>query len=97
MNFSPNIFKKSQIVFYCIFVPKNEYFKFYDELSKLALEEYPKTILPSYYRGRYLEETGNYEKAMHIYRSAYNMNEVIGLKKDYLLELADKIQEELNY
>ena len=79
------------------YIEENEYFKFYDELSKLALEEYPQTILPSYYRGRYLEETGNYEKAMHIYRSAYNMNEVIGLKKDYLLELADKIQEELNY
>ena len=79
------------------YIEENEYFKFYDELSKLAFEEYPKTILPSYYRGRYLEETGNYEKAMHIYRSAYTMNEVIGLKKDYLLELADKIQEELNY
>ena len=79
------------------YIEENEYFKFYDELSKLAFEEYPKTILPSYYKGRYLEETGNYEKAMHIYRSAYNMNEVIGLKKDYLLELADKIQEELNY
>lgn len=79
------------------YIEENEYFKFYDELSKLAFEEYPKTILPSYYKGRYLEETGNYEKAMHIYRSAYIMNEVIGLKKDYLLELADKIQEELNY
>tara|TARA_B100001939_G_scaffold84556_2_gene72214 strand:+ start:4599 stop:5777 length:1179 start_codon:yes stop_codon:yes gene_type:complete len=79
------------------YIEENEYFKFYDELSKLAFEEYPKTILPSYYKGRYLEETGNYEKAMHIYRSAYIMNEVVGLKKDYLLELADKIQEELNY
>ena len=79
------------------YIEEKEYFKFYDDLSKLAFEEYPKTILPSYYRGRFLEETGNYEKAMHIYRSAYTMNEVVGLTKDYLLELANKIQEELNY
>ena len=34
---------------------------------------------------------------MHLYRSAYNMNEVEGLTKDYLIELADRIKEDFNF
>ena len=47
--------------------------------------------------GRFYEESGNPEKAMLIYRSAYNMNEVEGLTKEYLLELADRINQNFNY
>jgi hypothetical protein len=79
------------------FIEENEYFELYENLSKLAFEEYPGTILPSYYKGRFYEETGNPEKAMHLYRSAYNMNEVEGLTKDYLIELADRIKEDFNF
>ena len=79
------------------FIEENEYFELYENLSKLAFEEYPGTILPSYYKGRFFEETGNPEKAMHLYRSAYNMNEVEGLTKDYLIELADRIKEDFNF
>mgnify|MGYP001163683774 FL=1 len=79
------------------YIEENEYFDLYDNLSKLAFEEYPETILPSYYKGRFFEETGNPQKAMHIYRSSYNMNEVEGLTKDYLLELAERIKEDFNY
>jgi len=79
------------------FIEENEYFELYENLSKLAFEEYPATILPSYYKGRFYEETGNPEKAMHLYRSAYNMNEVEGLTKDYLIELADRIKEDFNF
>ena len=79
------------------FIEENEFFNLYDELSELAKKEYPGTILPSYYKGRFIEETGDPEKAMHIYRSAYNMNEVKGLTKEYLLELAERIKEDFNY
>ncbi|MDA9706770.1 alpha/beta hydrolase-fold protein [Bacteroidota bacterium] len=79
------------------FIEENEFFNLYDELSELAKQEYPGTILPSYYKGRFIEETGDPEKAMHIYRSAYNMNEVKGLTKEYLLELAERIKEDFNY
>ena len=65
--------------------------------SKYANEFYSGTILPSYYKGRFYEETGDPERAMKIYRSAYNMNEVQGLTKDYLLELADRIQDDFNF
>ena len=79
------------------FIEENEFFNLYDELSELAKEEYPGTILPSYYKGRFIEETGDPKKAMYIYRSAYNMKEVKGLTKEYLLELAERIKEDFNY
>ena len=79
------------------YIEEYERYDLYDELSKLAKEEYPETILPSYYKGRFFEETGNAKKAMNIYRSAYNMKEVQGLTKEYLLELAERIKEDFNY
>ena len=79
------------------FIEENEFFNLYDELSELAKQEYPGTILPSYYKGRFVEETGDPKKAMYIYRSAYNMKEVKGLTKEYLLELAERIKEDFNY
>tara|TARA_S200000501_G_scaffold216299_1_gene203008 strand:+ start:6835 stop:8013 length:1179 start_codon:yes stop_codon:yes gene_type:complete len=79
------------------YIESFEQFGLFDELSKLAQLEYPETILPSYYKGRFFEEKGNPEKAMHIYRSAYNMNEVEGLSKEYLLKLADQINDNLKF
>ena len=79
------------------YIESFEQFGLFDELSKLAQLEYPGTILPSYYKGRFFEEKGNPEKAMHIYRSAYNMNEVEGLSKEYLLKLADRIKDNFNF
>ena len=79
------------------YIESKEQFNYYDELSKYANEFYSGTILPSYYKGRFYEETGDPERAMKIYRSAYNMNEVQGLTKDYLLELADRIQDDFNF
>ena len=79
------------------YIEENEFFNLYNELSELAKQEYPGTILPSYYKGRFIEETGDPKKAMYIYRSAYNMKEVKGLTKEYLLELAERIKEDFNY
>ena len=79
------------------YIEENEFYDLYNELSQLAKQEYPGTILPSYYRGRFIEETGDPKKAMYIYRSAYNMREVKGLTKEYLLELANRIEEDFNY
>ena len=79
------------------YIEENEFYDLYNELSQIAKQEYPVTILPSYYRGRFIEETGDPKKAMYIYRSAYNMREVKGLTKEYLLELANRIEEDFNY
>ena len=79
------------------FIESKGQFNFYEDLSKYSNEFYSGTILPSYYMGRYYEENGEPERAMKIYRSAYNMNEVQGLTKDYLLELADRIQDDFDF
>ena len=79
------------------YIEENEFFNLYNDLSELAKQEHPGTVLASYYKGRFMEETGDPEKAMYIYRSAYNMIEVEGLTKEYLLQLAESIKEDFNY
>ena len=74
-----------------------EKFHFFKDLAKLASKRYNETILPSYYMGRFYEETGEPKKAMHIYRSAYNMDDVSGITKEDLLIKADKIANEHGY
>jgi hypothetical protein len=79
------------------YIDEKEKFHFFKDLAKLATSKYRETILPSYYMGRFYEETGDTEKAMHIYRSAYNMEDVAGITKEYLLQKADEIAEKYGY
>lgn len=79
------------------YIDEKEKFHFFKDLAKLATSKYRETILPSYYMGRFYEETGDAEKAMHIYRSAYNMEDVAGITKEYLLQKADEIAEKYGY
>ena len=79
------------------YIESFELYELYDDLSKLANEEHPGTIISSYYKGRFYEENGQFEKAMQIYRSSSVMDEVYGfLTKDYLLELANQIKSDFN-
>ena len=78
------------------YIEESEQFKYYKDLSKLAIDKYPKTILGSYYMGLYYERTGDAIKAMHIYRSAYTLEDVEGITKDELLERADIISNDFN-
>ena len=79
------------------YIDEKEKFHFFKDLAKLATRKYKETILPSYYMGRFYEETGDAEKAMHIYRSAYNMDDIAGITKEYLLQKADEIAEKYGY
>ena len=79
------------------YIDEKEKFYFFKDLAKLATRKYRETILPSYYMGRFYEETGDAEKAMHIYRSAYNMDDIAGITKEYLLQKADEIAEKYGY
>jgi hypothetical protein len=79
------------------YIDEKEKFHFFKDLAKLATSKYRETILPSYYMGRFYEETGDTEKAMHIYRSAYNMEDVAGITKEYLLQKAEEIAEKYGY
>ncbi|HJN54719.1 MAG TPA: alpha/beta hydrolase-fold protein [Flavobacteriaceae bacterium] len=79
------------------YIDDTEKFRFFKDLAKLATNKYKETILPSYYMGRFYEENGDTEKAMHIYRSAYNMDDIAGITKEYLLQRADAIADKYGY
>ena len=79
------------------YIDETEKFNFFKDLAKLDTNKYKETILPSYYMGRFYEENGNPEKAMHIYRSAYNMDDIAGITKEYLLQRADAIADRYGY
>ena len=79
------------------YIESFEMYELYHDLSEIANEEYPETIVSSYYKGRFFEETGQFEKAMYTYKSAYILSEVKGFfTKDYLLQLADEIKSDFN-
>tara|TARA_B100000768_G_scaffold28669_1_gene27080 strand:+ start:290 stop:1435 length:1146 start_codon:yes stop_codon:yes gene_type:complete len=77
-------------------IEETEKFKYYEDLSILAIEKYPKTILGSYFMGLYHERKGDLRKAMHTYRSAYTLEDIEGITKDELLDRADVINQNLN-
>ena len=79
------------------YIESFELYELYNDLSEIANEEYPETIVSSYYKARFYEETGQFEKAMYTYKSAYILSEVKGFfTKDYLLQLADEIKSDFN-
>ena len=78
-------------------IKKKEQWQYYEELGKLAREEYPETLLGNYYLARFYEETGDPKKAMKMYRSAYILDEIGGITKDLMLELADQIKADFGY
>ena len=73
-------------------IKKTEKFEYYEDLGKLARKEYPETLLGHYYLGRFYEETGEPKKAMKTYQSAYILDEIGGITKDQVLELAEQIK-----
>jgi len=78
-------------------IKKKEQWNYYEDLGKLARKEYPDTLLGHYYLGRFYEETGEPKKAMKLYQSAYILDEIGGITKDLVLELADQIKADFGY
>ncbi len=78
-------------------IKKKEMFEFYEPLGKLAREHYPKTLLGNYYLGRFYEETGEPKKALRTYQNAYLLDEIAGVTKDEVLDLADALKEDFGF
>ncbi|OUR91612.1 esterase [Flavobacteriales bacterium 34_180_T64] len=78
-------------------IKKNEKWEYYEALGKIARKSYPDTLLGHYYLGRFYEETGEPKKAMKTYKSAYILDEIGGVTKDLVLELADQIKADFGY
>lgn len=78
-------------------IEKNKLFEQYKELSKLATDELPKTVLGYYFMGRYFEEIGKPKKAMRSYQDAYGLEEAGGITNDLLLDKAEHIKKTFGY
>lgn len=69
----------------------------YKGLSKLAYDNYPETMLGTFFEARYEEETGNPKKAMRIYQNAYGQKKIAFLDTDFMLEKAEAIKRDFGY
>ncbi|WP_304140527.1 alpha/beta hydrolase [Mesoflavibacter zeaxanthinifaciens] len=78
-------------------IKKKEKYNYFEDLGNLARKEYPDTLLGHYYLGRFYEETGKSKKAMKTYQSAYVLQEIGGITKDLVLELAEQIKADFGY
>ncbi|MBT8303706.1 MAG: esterase [Bacteroidia bacterium] len=78
-------------------IEKNEIPEYYQELGKLARRDYPETLLGNYYIARYFEEMGEPKKAYKTYKSAYILDEIAGITKDFMLEMADQLKADFGF
>ena len=76
---------------------KKKNMDYYKDLSKLAKDNYPDTLLSNLYIGRYYESTGNYKKAIKAYQEAFVYDEIDGITKEELLDRAEKLKFENDY
>lgn len=70
---------------------------YYKDLSKLARDNYPNTLLSNLYIGRYYESTGNFRKAIKAYQEAFVYDEIDGITIEELLDRAEKLKFENDY
>ena len=63
------------------------------ELSKLARQEYPDSMISAYYQGMYYEEDGNLKRALNSYQSGLLLEESDYITKDMLLDKIYELQD----
>ncbi len=78
-------------------IEKNELYENYQDLSRLASRDYPETLLGTYYLARYYEEMGEPKKAYRTYKSGYILDEIAGITKDFMLEMAEQIKADFGF
>lgn len=78
-------------------IEKTQKFEYYETLGKMARDEYPKTLLGSYYLARFYEEAGDTKKAMRTYQTGYTFDEIAGITKDDMLQKAEAIKADFGY
>jgi predicted alpha/beta superfamily hydrolase len=71
---------------------KNNAFSEFEQLAGLSKKSYPRSMLSNYHIGMFYEKTGDTKKAAKAYINAYQMEEIGGLTKDFMLEKADQMK-----
>jgi uncharacterized protein len=78
-------------------IEEQETWEYYQDLSRLAKQHYPKTLLFDYFSGRYFQEIGKPKKAIKAYQSGYAYKEAGGLTKEMLLDKAAELKDIFGY
>lgn len=78
-------------------IEKRRSWEEYKELYKMAYDNFPGTMLGTYFEARYEEETGNPKKAMRIYQNAYGQEKIAFLDTNFMLERAESIKNDFGY
>ena len=78
-------------------IVKKKNMDYYKDLSKIARDNYPDTLLSNFYIGRYYESTGNFRKAIKAYQEAFVYDEIDGITIEELLDRAEKLKFENDY
>lgn len=73
-------------------IKKNQRFEYFKALAKLARDNYPNSLLSSFYMGRHYEGIGNTRKAIKAYQEGFVFDEIDGITKQDLLDRADQLK-----
>jgi hypothetical protein len=76
---------------------KREDFSSLEKLGKLALQEYPDTMLGFFFEAEFYEKTGEPKKALRTYEKAFGSQEIDFLTKDLILDRIDAIKADFGY
>ncbi|HEY0090955.1 MAG TPA: alpha/beta hydrolase-fold protein [Flavobacterium sp.] len=72
---------------------KNKAYVEFDKLSDLAKKNYPKSMLSDYHMAMMYEKTGDIKKAVKLYQTAFQKEEIGDLTKDMMLGKADELKQ----
>jgi predicted alpha/beta superfamily hydrolase len=78
-------------------IEEKELWEDYQNLSKLARQEKPNTVLHNYFLGMYFEKQGQPKRAIKEYQSAYGLESAGYLNSDVLLGKADELNATYGY
>ena len=67
------------------------------ELSKIAKDEYPNTMLGFFWEAEYLEQLGEPKKALRTYEKAFGMSEIDFATKDLALERMEALKSDFGW
>lgn len=74
-------------------IKEQESWENYEGLAKIVKKQHPETLLYDYFIGRFFENTGNIQRAIKAYKTAYSYKEAGGITKDMLLEDAARLKD----
>lgn len=76
---------------------KNKDLPSLEELSRIAKNEFPETMLGFFLEAEYHEQMGEAKKAMRTYEKAFGMKEIDFITKDLALQRIQSIKEDFGW